>query len=271
MDIAIVNGNRALPSPGAAGTCQNCGRDMTAKCGEQLVWHWAHKNRRKCDPWWENEGLWHKAWKRHFPEEWWEASARDSDGEAHIADVRLPDGLVIELQHSAMSLEEMRSREEFYRRMIWIVDAQPFIKNFTIFGPLPDPTHPLSDDLVFVEPQSAWLRWHPAKFEDFSSLMFFRRSEHEEGFELQLLHSGRELNEHFEDTYTGHHQFFWQRPRDIWLQTTMPTYLDLGNGVLAQIMKYGDQPNAMMCVQIRGKAALVNNLLAGRFDDSRSF
>ncbi|WP_443094325.1 competence protein CoiA family protein [Pseudoduganella violacea] len=39
---------RARPSPGATGICQNCGRDMVPKCGEQLVWHWAHKNRRKC-------------------------------------------------------------------------------------------------------------------------------------------------------------------------------------------------------------------------------
>lgn len=271
MDIAIVDGNRARPSPGITGTCQNCGREMIAKCGELLVWHWAHKNRRKCDPWWENEGPWHKAWKRNFPEECWEVPARDSDGEAHIADVRLPNGLVIELQHSQMSLVEMRSREAFYKRMIWIVDAQPFIKNFTILSPLPDPAHPMVEDLVFAVPQSSWLRWRHPNLDDFSSLMFFRRSEKEEGLELQLLHSGRELNEYFEDTYVGHHQFFWQRPREIWLQTSMPTYLDIGNGVLAQILRYGDRPNAMMCIQICGQEGLVNELMcSGDLTASRS-
>ena len=58
---------------------------------------------------------------------------RADDGEKHIADLCLPDGLVIELQHSAMSLGEMRSREAFYKRMIWVVDAAPFAANLSIF------------------------------------------------------------------------------------------------------------------------------------------
>ncbi|WP_353957128.1 competence protein CoiA family protein [Pseudomonas siliginis] len=66
MEIALVDGVRTLPSPGTQGNCQACGAPMTAKCGEQNVWHWAHQGRRVCDPWWENEGEWHRAWSSSF-------------------------------------------------------------------------------------------------------------------------------------------------------------------------------------------------------------
>ncbi|WP_353852394.1 competence protein CoiA family protein [Pseudomonas sp.] len=78
MEIALVDGVRVLPSPGAQGSCQACGAPMTAKCGEQKVWHWAHKGRRVCDPWWENEGEWHRAWKRSFPEDYHEVVQHES-------------------------------------------------------------------------------------------------------------------------------------------------------------------------------------------------
>ena len=44
----------------------------------------------------------------------------------HRADIQLPPGLVIELQHSAISSEDIKSREEFYgrREMVWIFDAR---------------------------------------------------------------------------------------------------------------------------------------------------
>ena len=46
------------------------------------------------------------------------------EGVRHIADIRVPEtGLVIEVQHSAMPIEEARAREAFYGNMIWIVDA----------------------------------------------------------------------------------------------------------------------------------------------------
>jgi hypothetical protein len=44
--------------------------------------------------------------------------------ERHIADVKAPHGLVVEFQHSPLSLEEISAREKFYGNMIWIVDGQ---------------------------------------------------------------------------------------------------------------------------------------------------
>jgi hypothetical protein len=98
---------------------------MIAKCGRVKVWHWAHKGRLLCDPWWENETEWHRAWKNRFPLDWQEISQFDQlTGERHIADIKTPHGLVVELQNSPMSLEEMASRERFYGEMIWIINGQ---------------------------------------------------------------------------------------------------------------------------------------------------
>ena len=52
MEYALIDGVCSKPSPGAQGACKGCGAPMTAKCGELIVWHWAHRGRRVCDPWW---------------------------------------------------------------------------------------------------------------------------------------------------------------------------------------------------------------------------
>ena len=46
------------------------------------------------------------------------------DGEIHRADAVLPNGTVVELQYSGISVAEIRKREAFYGRMIWVFDAQ---------------------------------------------------------------------------------------------------------------------------------------------------
>src|SRR5690606_12234794 len=123
MKFALVNGQRREPQPNLVGKCPGCEKPVVAKCGELRVWHWAHKGCRSCDPWWENETEWHRAWKNQFPTEWQEIIHRADDGERHIADVRTEQGYVIEFQHSYIKPEERQSREDFYRKMLWIVDG----------------------------------------------------------------------------------------------------------------------------------------------------
>jgi competence protein CoiA len=96
---------------------------MVARCGEMRVRHWAHQGRRLCDPWWENETAWHRAWKDQFPADWQEIVQHSEDGERHIADVKTQNGWVIEFQHSFLKPEERRSRDSFYRKLIWVVDG----------------------------------------------------------------------------------------------------------------------------------------------------
>ena len=123
MRFAILNDEKVEPFRGGQGGCPACGSDMTAKCGEQKVWHWAHKAKRHCDHWWSNETEWHRSWKENFPADWQEVPVRDESGVLHIADVRTPSGSVIEFQHSPISASERRARETFYGSMIWVVDG----------------------------------------------------------------------------------------------------------------------------------------------------
>ena len=124
MKFALIDGKRREPQPKLTGHCPSCGEVVTAKCGTQRVWHWAHKGRLTCDPWWEPEGEWHRAWKNQFPVSWQEIPLRSKEtGELHIADIRTPGGLVIEFQHSAIDPAEQAAREAFYGNMLWVVDG----------------------------------------------------------------------------------------------------------------------------------------------------
>ena len=124
MKYAISNDQRIEATPKAVGKCPCCGADLIARCGDLKVWHWAHKGRRVCDHWWESETEWHRAWKDTFPKEWQEVVHFAEDGEKHIADIKTPDGFVIEFQHSYIKAEEKLAREQFYKNMVWVVDGK---------------------------------------------------------------------------------------------------------------------------------------------------
>lgn len=88
MRFALLNGQRVEATPGALGNCPGCNAAMLARCGTKKAWHWAHKGRRHCDHWWENETEWHRDWKNRFLTDWQEVLARDETGELHIADIK---------------------------------------------------------------------------------------------------------------------------------------------------------------------------------------
>ena len=118
MLLANVNGSRLNAIPGARGKCPACNADVIAKCGQIISWHWAHIA-SDCDPWSEPMTKWHSDWQNRFPSAWREVVLG-----AHRADIKVPDGPVIEFQHSSISVEEIREREDFYRQMIWVYDAR---------------------------------------------------------------------------------------------------------------------------------------------------
>ena len=124
MRYALIEGKRTEARPRLRGMCQCCGCQTIAKCGDHVVWHWAHRQREDCDSWWESETEWHRSWKDRFPLAWQEVVHRDPvTGEKHIADVKTPNGLVIEMQNSPIHPDEMRSREEFYGEIVWVVNG----------------------------------------------------------------------------------------------------------------------------------------------------
>ena len=122
MQYALTDGIRRLAQPGTRAACPTCSGPVLAKCGSINAWHWAHEA-ADCDPWSEPESAWHLNWKRQFPEAQTEVVIGP-----HRADVVTPCH-VIELQHSPISPEEIREREEFYHALIWVFDASGFRDN----------------------------------------------------------------------------------------------------------------------------------------------
>ena len=123
MKLSIVDGIRREPEKGLLGSCIGCGRPTNAKCGTNNIWHWSHKAKFVCDHWWENETEWHRKWKSQFPIEWQEIVHEADDGEKHIADVKTDKNWVLEFQHSFLNPEERRARNEFYKKIVWVVDG----------------------------------------------------------------------------------------------------------------------------------------------------
>lgn len=124
------NGVKIGPShSGQKAKCVLCKGTVIGKCGEIYVWHWQHQNDRVCDPWKEHETEWHRNWKGKFPIDWQEVII-ENYYEKHIADVKTSDGTVIEFQNSSISSDTIRVRENFYRDMIWVVNAITFKDNF---------------------------------------------------------------------------------------------------------------------------------------------
>lgn len=117
-------GFRVAPTPGQAATCPLCKARVRAKCGQIVSWHWSHISSKDCDSWSEGETPWHLGWKRIVSEV--DPSLTEVSMGPHRADIRLPEGVVIELQHSTISTDDIKSREEFYgrRQMVWIFDAR---------------------------------------------------------------------------------------------------------------------------------------------------
>lgn len=129
MLVAEAGGERRHPlRTGERGSCPGCGGEVLSRCGEHVIWHWAHRRRVECDAWSEPEGDWHRKWKQMLAgsdTSRMEVTLRDEGaGVWHRADVMTLDGWVVELQHSPISPEDIRAREAFYREkaggMVWL-------------------------------------------------------------------------------------------------------------------------------------------------------
>lgn len=164
MKFAEVNGERREAEPSLSGVCPSCRSPVVARCGEIRVHHWAHRGKRVCDPWWENETEWHRSWKGHFPVDWQERIHISDTGEKHIADVKTVKDWVLEFQHSAINPLERRDRNAFYKKLVWVVnglgrkrDQAQFLDTLKEIGS--SNTSPLFRRIFLVQPgDSALLR-----------------------------------------------------------------------------------------------------------------
>lgn len=172
MFAADSLGARIEPTPGARAVCTGCKSEVLAKCGSINVWHWAHVT-AECDPWHEPESEWHRAWKLAA-----DPDQREVVIGPHRADIVGRFGTVIELQHSAISIDEIREREAFYaprspHGMIWLFDAGEWAgrvgiepTNYSDVGPTvrfdwahARPSHKALRNTVFWDLEAHFRRW----------------------------------------------------------------------------------------------------------------
>lgn len=155
MKYAILNNQRVLPTKGGKGKCPHCDSDLIAKCGDVNRHHWSHKTRKCDDHWWENETDWHRGWKNCFPEEWQEVIHLDEEtGEKHIADVKTSEGWVVEFQHSLLKNDERDSRNNFYKKIVWVVDGARRKNDIKHFNEVLENCDLISKSLPIISPYS---------------------------------------------------------------------------------------------------------------------
>jgi len=127
MFFALDNtGKKVKPTiSGQIGTCEICGAKVVGYCGELISWHWKHSVEADCDPWSEAITEWHIEWQKYLEEKGAEIEVViNRYGEKHRADAVMPNGLIIELQHSSISVQEIAERENFYgAKMLWVFDT----------------------------------------------------------------------------------------------------------------------------------------------------
>lgn len=201
------NRERIVATPQAKAVCPVCESPLTAKCGSIRVWHWAHRH-QDCDPWAGPETEWHLAWKRVMPSEQTEVVI-ERDGIKHRADIVTRAGMVVELQQASLSIGEVRERETFYGKMIWLFDVRKQTqKNNLVFQRIPDglitpgPTPELTE-LWYEATIGGWLQdtnYDRRRVDDLVRLV-------------------------------------WLWPKQYVIHAERPRYLDFGNGNIVRVGK----------------------------------
>lgn len=251
MLTALQNGIKVLAQKGQRAICPECGAEVLAKCGEINIWHWAHVSRVDCDLWGEPESAWHLNWKSGLPLDWVEVPMAEN-GEKHRADIRLPNGRVIELQHSSISVTEISKRELFYKKMVWIFDVQ---------------------EAANAVAQSWWTPAHREVEPDFDSvfdsepiLQLDNDESDEDDEEVEqegILHCIYRLHLRARDN-TNYRTFRWRHAKKHIAYCTKPVFLDLGNDQLLHLKKMYPESPVGGWGFIHPKSKLVNQIATGK-------
>lgn len=105
--------------------CPLCHNELIQKLGSIKAHHFAH--RHACTETWSRDmSPWHFWWQRQFPAEACEC-VFENEGQSHRSDVYLKeDNVIIEFQHSPISISEFKERNKFYKslnlKVVWLFD-----------------------------------------------------------------------------------------------------------------------------------------------------
>ena len=108
------------------GFCPCCGKQLTARVGEVRRPHWAHDSGERCDEWWEEESEWRSGWvaqlKKYSSLDL--QNTLEKNGVRHFYDVKDAESRVWVFRRRKLSSEHVKSRESFFGKMLWFVEAK---------------------------------------------------------------------------------------------------------------------------------------------------
>lgn len=157
------------------------------------------------------ETKWHRDWKAAFPLAFREVSFSDPVlGELHRADVYTPCGTTLEFQNSPICLQELKSREAFYPKLIWVLNGKKF-KGFRVLKNLPDVDDPRIARYDFCPTQHLSMIRHADFLQGSPRILNFY---HPELKNLPLT--------------SCYYSFSWKHPHRVWYEAKNPIIVDLG-------------------------------------------
>ena len=238
MKYALLNGKKITAQPNLMATCLCCGAEVKSYCGEINQYHWRHLNLTQCDLWYENETKWHRDWKNYFDSSYQEVVKHDSKtGEKHIADIYNPKKeVVIELQHSPIKPNEIRAREQFYNRMIWVIDLIGVDKNLSFIN-----------DKFNLEYQLTKMRQNPTEKIEVPDSFAISEIEKEMNALSSILRlpdkdENMDYLRALEDEYKklcklpNHYLMLWKYRHKYWEASSKHKFIDIGTNTLYELV-----------------------------------
>jgi hypothetical protein len=164
-----------------------------------------------------------------------------------------------------MTDAERISRETFYRNLVWVIDGSVFRQNFDIYHLLPGPDSELAQDLVWAKAtrimkgaaRGIFFRLSEKRLENPEVTKSNLRSGSDHG--MYTIHGIHEIEEQVNQSYRGHHQYDWVRPRRTWLDANCPVYIDLGDDFLAKLEIYDEY--RLPCVRLVSKRKFTHDAM----------
>ncbi|MFI1772756.1 hypothetical protein [Thalassobellus citreus] len=110
-------------SLGEIGVCQFCKSSLITTKNINSLFYWHHQSAyTNCDKWYNSICEWHNEWVSNFPIEWQEIIIK-KDQRKHIADIKLPNEVVLMLQNSKITSEKIKEKEDFFVNLIWVFNS----------------------------------------------------------------------------------------------------------------------------------------------------
>ncbi|TDG37055.1 competence protein [Pedobacter changchengzhani] len=166
------------------------------------------------------ETPWHRDWKLAFPKHYREISFLDETlNEIHRADVCTPCKTIIEFQNSPITLTELKSREAYYKNLIWVLNGKKF-KGFRVLKHLPDVDDPKLADYEFCHSDH---------------LSMVRKSDIIKGVLKPKILNFYHPEIKAIPLTSYYYSFCWKQPHTVWYEAKAPIIVDLGGHFLYEL------------------------------------